>query len=80
MAFKADPTWLRKTISGSSQIKQVLYDNNENRLYIIFNTGATYSYESVSAEEHRSLIGSSSPGKYFHSNIKQKSTTKQSNG
>lgn len=68
--FKADPTWLKKTVQNSSQISTVYYDNNNRRLYVVFNKGNVYSYEHVSAQEHRDMINAESIGSYFHKHIK----------
>lgn len=54
----------------SSQIKEVGYDAESRTLYIKFNRGGMYSYNPITEEGYRSLMGAESLGKYFHENIK----------
>lgn len=52
----------------SSLIKRVRYD--DETLEIQFANGQIYAYQNVPPEEYESLMEASSPGSYFHDNIK----------
>lgn len=80
MKFKIDPNWFRTPIKNSSQIKEIAYDNMEHRLYVVFTNQSVYAYEEVSYLEYIEFRESESVGRYFHTHIKLKKTTKQSNG
>jgi hypothetical protein len=56
----------------SSTISHVGHDPDLNRLTIKFNSGGTYTYDGVSAEEHKALLEAPSIGKHFAANIRQK--------
>jgi len=68
-----------KPITGSSQIRSVYYNLPDKILYILFRNRKAYSYEDVSLEEYKALIGSTSVGKYFHSKIKTEKTWQEIN-
>jgi len=55
----------------SSQIESVGYDNDSSTLRIKFKSGGTYDYLEVEPSVHQELLQNTSPGKYFHSNIKK---------
>ncbi len=80
MEFEIDPNWFRTPIKNSSQIKEIAYDSGNYRLYIIFINQSVYAYEKVSYLEYQEFISAPSIGRHFHAFIKQKETTKQSNG
>ena len=54
----------------SSMIAAYGYDENEQNLYIKFNSGGTYKYEPVSEKVVNAFIAAESKGKYFLANIK----------
>ena len=55
---------------SSSTLKRVKHDLSTSTLTVEFNSGATYSYAGVSAEDHAALVSASSHGSHFHQNIK----------
>ncbi len=59
---------LLKPVSSSS-IEAVGYDADNRTLHVKFNSGATYSYEDVDAEQHRALIEADSIGAHFSKHI-----------
>lgn len=64
------------TTVKSSNIKALEYDPKTNDLTIVFNSGGTYIYHEVSADEHDALLVAESVGKHFHATIKTKKFTK----
>lgn len=54
----------------SSNIKACGYDQAQRRLTIQFHSGTTHHYDDVDEKHHDGLIGAESPGKYFHSHIR----------
>ena len=54
----------------SSMMRGVAYDDAEEKLYIEFQDGRVWEYESVPEEEYQALLSSSSFGSFFHNNIK----------
>ncbi|RNI15980.1 KTSC domain-containing protein [Methanohalophilus sp. RSK] len=61
----------------SSNLKSVGYDSATNILEIEFNNGGIYRYSGVPARAYDELMSSSSHGKYFHKNIRDKYSTKK---
>jgi len=57
----------------SSNIKEVAFNND--KLYVTFNGGGTYAYDS-SEDEFKRFLESESKGKFFHTNLKGKSFEK----
>ena len=55
----------------SSNIVSVGYDSVSETLEIEFDNGV-YQYSGVPDVVHRGLMSASSPGRYFHRNIKDK--------
>lgn len=59
----------------SSNIASVGHDGTA--LYVTFRPGkdgtsATYRYPTAKAEHHKAMVEASSPGQYFHQNIKDR--------
>lgn len=59
-----------ESIYDSSNILKSTYFLKENRMYISFKRGNTYSYENVPYEVYEEFEKSESHGKYFHSKIR----------
>ena len=79
MKFEIDPDWFRTPIENSSQIREIAFNAKENRLYVVFMNRSVYAYEEVSYLEYVEFRESESVGRYFHTHIKLKKTTKQKN-
>jgi hypothetical protein len=60
--------WQR--VSGSSMITRAGYDPQTETMEIEFTSGQTYTYEAVPSSVFNGLITASSPGKFYHANIK----------
>lgn len=56
----------------SSTISHIGHDPNLNRLTIKFHNGGTYSYDGVSADEHKALLNAPSVGKHFAAHVRPK--------
>jgi hypothetical protein len=56
----------------STCLKSFAYDYESKTLELEFETGGIYQYFGVSAEIHKALANASSPGKFFHRNIRGK--------
>ncbi len=54
----------------SSNMKRVRYNHDERTMDIQFHGGAIYRYHGVSVDHHADLMGASSHGEHFASNIK----------
>ena len=54
----------------SSHINRVGYDKEEQTLGVQFHTGPTYVYAGVHPVVHKEMLAANSPGKYFHSNVR----------
>jgi hypothetical protein len=61
-----------ESIFDSSNILKVTYFPKQNRLYIAFNRGHTYSYENITPEIYEEFEKAESQGKYFLSKIKNR--------
>jgi transposase-like protein len=55
---------------GSSCIKSVGYDPKSKVLELEFQAGGIYRYSNIPKEVYKALMEASSPGKFFHQNIK----------
>lgn len=55
---------------SSSAILSATYDDENEELSLTFSNGGTYDYRGVPKEVFDGLTQASSPGKYFHSQIK----------
>lgn len=60
----------RKRIN-TTRIRSVGYDERNRLLEIEFANGSIVQYTGVSAEVHRRLMNSPSPGSYFHDSIEE---------
>ena len=60
--------WQR--VSGSSMITRAGYDPDTETMELEFVSGQTYTYEDVPISVFNGLITASSPGKFYHANIK----------
>jgi hypothetical protein len=54
----------------SSNIKEVGYDAATQVLEVMFSGGGVYQYDGVPKEFYDHLLTESSPGRFFHQNIK----------
>ena len=67
-----------RTITGSSQITGIGYDEAEKVLTVRFKKGgAMYRYYGVPESEHRGLIKAESVGKFFHRHVRGVYPTKK---
>jgi hypothetical protein len=56
----------------SSSISAIGYDADEELLRVEFNSGHTYDYKGVTADEHKALLAADSVGGYFAKHIRAK--------
>jgi hypothetical protein len=61
-----------EAIFNSDNVLKTTYFPNNNRLYIAFSRGHTYSYGNVSRELYNEFEAAQSQGKFFHSKINNK--------
>jgi KTSC domain len=54
----------------SSALASATYDDEMQDLDITFNSGGTYTYHNVPITVWEGLVGASSPGRYWHSTLK----------
>ena len=54
----------------STSLASADYDPSTLELLITFSNGRSYSYSEVPKEVYDGLLGASSPGAYYHANIK----------
>jgi hypothetical protein len=67
-----------QTITGSSQITGIGYDEAEKQLTIRFRkNGALYRYYGVPKTEYLALVRAESVGKFFHKRIRPSYPTKK---
>lgn len=57
-------------IAQSSHLQQYSYSSDTNQLTVEFTNGSIYRYSGVSFSTYQGLAKSSSPGEYFHQNIR----------
>jgi hypothetical protein len=55
----------------SSNIAAIGYDDEEQALFIEFNSGSTYKYIDVPFAMYEAFMDADSKGRFFHSNIRQ---------
>tara|TARA_Y100000310_G_scaffold311956_1_gene358762 strand:- start:401 stop:619 length:219 start_codon:yes stop_codon:yes gene_type:complete len=55
---------------NSSNLKSVGYNEDEEILEVMFNSGALYRYEGVPKDEYYGLVQADSVGRYFNKSIK----------
>ena len=63
-------TCTRIATLNSSAIELAAHNQKLNSLFITFNSGTTYRYNNVPAEQYDNLIEASSAGAYFNSAIR----------
>jgi hypothetical protein len=56
--------------------RKVTYDSGQLRLTVYFTNGSIYSYEKVPAAKYRQLIGSTDPGTFFNTDVRDKFTAR----
>lgn len=74
--FEIDPNWLRYPVE-SSQIRELAFDKENNRMYIRFWNKSVYVYEPFTFKQFEEFRIAESIGKYFYANIKSKITAKK---
>lgn len=57
---------------SSTAIVAATYDDEAQTLDILFVNGGTYTHHDVPKDEFDGLVASSSPGRYWHNNIKDR--------
>ena len=60
----------RSSSLSSSALSSCTYDEDTRTLSIRFTSGQSYTYSDVPVEVYEELVNSSSPGRFFHGNIK----------
>lgn len=63
---------IHRTITDSSMIQEIEYDDDSKILTVTFSKSSKYEYYNVSKEIYEGLINAESIGKYFAANIKGK--------
>ena len=61
-----------ESVFNSSNVLKSTYFIEQQRLYIAFNRGNTYSYEGITNEMYELFENAESQGQYFNKNIKGK--------
>lgn len=61
---------MTRTPVQSSNLKAIGYDPATKVLEVEFHSGAVFHYNNVPSDHHQKLVGSRSPGAYFHTHIK----------
>ena len=56
----------------SSSISHIHHDSQLKQLTVKFANGGTYTYDGVSADEHKALMESPSIGKHFAAHVRPK--------
>jgi len=56
-------------VYSSGNVLKTTYFPNNQRLYIAFNRGHTYSYANISPKQYQDFEEAESQGKYFHRKI-----------
>lgn len=59
-----------KDLSHSSALSSVSYDDEDQILEVTFNSGQSYTFSQVPQDIFEGLVGSPSPGRFYHSVIK----------
>ena len=68
---------IQHTVTRSSMITEIEYDDSEKLLKLKFAKGGWYEYNDVPKEVYQDLLNSESIGKYFLANIKDKYKTER---
>lgn len=61
---------MRLKLNDSTSLRGADYDAEKQRLDITFKSGQTYTYENVPPEIAQGLQDATSPGSYYHAQIK----------
>jgi hypothetical protein len=61
-----------EAVFNSDNVLKTTYFPSNQRLYIAFNRGQTYSYGGITKEMYAEFEAADSQGKYFHKNINNK--------
>ena len=61
-----------ETVFKSENILKTTYFPKDNRLYIAFSRGDTYSYANITPEFYQEFENAESHGKFFYKNINRK--------
>lgn len=61
-----------ESVFNSDNVLKTTYFPSNNRLYIAFSRGTTYSYGNIDAELYAQFENAESQGKFFHKNINNK--------
>lgn len=62
---------------NSSMITAADYDDATQTLTVTFKAGQRYAYAGVPENEYEALVGASSPGRFFLSNIRDSYDSRQ---
>lgn len=79
MEYKLPPGYIKVNVE-SSQIAWIGHDKGERCFVCFKKDGSVYVYDDVTIEEFWEFNDAESIGKHFHSEIKNKPTTKVSHG
>jgi len=60
----------RESVKGSTQIKEVGYDESTQTLEVKFRNRSVYQYDGVPSATHEALMAAPSMGGYFYQNIR----------
>jgi hypothetical protein len=60
----------RSTSLNSSALASAEYDDETQVLDVTFTSGQSYSFSGVPVEIYEGLASASSPGRYYHQNVK----------
>jgi hypothetical protein len=58
------------SVVRSSAIQSVEFDDETGELVVTFRNGSSYTYPNVTIGTYEEFVNSSSPGSYWHSNLK----------
>lgn len=61
----------------STSIRECHHDNNTKELTIHFHSGSAHIFSGVEVDVFEALKGCDSPGKFFHSSIRNKYSNKK---
>lgn len=58
------------TITGSSNIASVGYDDEKQEMTVTFHHGGSYTFQQVPESVYDGMLNAGSAGQYFNSNVK----------
>jgi hypothetical protein len=61
---------MERQLVKSSNIKSVGYDAETRTLEVEFQSGGVYQHTDISSEQHKALVDSDSPGKFYNANFR----------